>query len=259
VCGDNVAYDLESHGSVQGLSFLHTWCGVDFLRISYYGETGGGLGGGVVNPLLTGDADAGVFTHGGVPDTTYIYGGCPYLNWFDVLGKINQGKYALDYPDYGGNHYYAGIANTRLNAGGYDVRTMWFGFSFQYIRDDVDSDPIDRTLIARDVFSWMQYPTNPMHAEIPRAYKLAQNFPNPFNPATSIEFDMKEKGLVTLKIYNVAGQLVRTLVGGMKDAGFYSVTWDGKNNRGAKVGSGIYFYKMETKGFSATKKMVVLK
>jgi hypothetical protein len=259
VCGDNIASELEMLGSPPALSFLHTWCGVDFLHNSYYNGTGGDLGGGVVNPLLTGDADAGVFTHGGVPDTTYIYGGCPYLNGFDVLGKINLGKYALDYPDYGGNQYYAGIANTRLNAAGYDVRTMWFGFSFQYIRDDVDSDPIDRTLIARDVFSWMQYPTNPMHAEIPSAYKLAQNFPNPFNPVTSIQFDMKERGLVTLKIYNVAGQLVRTLVDGMKDAGFYSITWDGKNNRGAKVGSGIYFCKMETKGFSATKKMVALK
>jgi hypothetical protein len=259
VCGDNVAEELEGMGRPQPLSFLHTWCGVDFLRHSYYDETGGDLGGGIVNPLLMGDADAGVFTHGGVPDAFYIYGGCPVLNQFDVLGKINLGKYALDYPDYGGNHYYAGIANTRLNSAGYDVRTMWFGFSFQYIRDDVGSYPIDRMHIAHDVFSWMQYPTNPMQAEIPSAYKLAQNFPNPSNPMTSISFDMKEKGLVTLKIYNVAGQLVRTLFDGTKDAGFYSITWDGKNNRGAKVGSGIYLYKMETKGFIATKKMVVLR
>jgi hypothetical protein len=259
VCGDDIASDLKNLNSIPSLTLLHQWCGVDFLRYSYYDETGGDLGGGVLNPLLTGDADAGVFTHGGVPDTTYIYGGCPLLNNFDVLDKTNQGKYALDYPDFGGNQYYAGIANTSLNSGGYEVRTMWFGFSFQYIRDDVPIGTIDRVHLAADVFAWMQYPTNPTHAEIPRAFKLAQNFPNPFNPVTSIRFDMKEKGLVTLKIYNVAGQLVRTLFDGMKDAGFYSITWDGKNNRGSRVGSGIYFYKMETKGFSATKKTVVLK
>jgi flagellar hook assembly protein FlgD len=64
---------------------------------------------------------------------------------------------------------------------------------------------------------------------------------------------------VALKVYNVAGQLVRTLVNGTKDAGSYTITWDGKNNRGSGVASGIYFYKMETKDFSQTKKMVMLR
>ena len=88
---------------------------------------------------------------------------------------------------------------------------------------------------------------------------LAQNFPNPFNPSTTIKFDLKDKGFVTLKVYNVAGQLVRTLVNGVKDANPYTVTWDGKNDRGGAVASGIYFYKMETKDFSQTKKMVMLR
>jgi flagellar hook assembly protein FlgD len=65
--------------------------------------------------------------------------------------------------------------------------------------------------------------------------------------------------VVTLKVYNVAGQLVRTLVNGTKDAGSYAITWDGKNDRGSAVASGIYFYKMETKDFSQTKKMVMLR
>jgi len=76
---------------------------------------------------------------------------------------------------------------------------------------------------------------------------------------TTVKYDMKEKGVVTVKIYNVAGQLVRTLVDGVKDAGSYKVVWDGKNNLGAETASGIYFCKMETKGFSATKKMVLLR
>jgi flagellar hook assembly protein FlgD len=64
---------------------------------------------------------------------------------------------------------------------------------------------------------------------------------------------------VSLKVYNVAGQLVRTLVNGVRDASSYTVPWDGTNDRGTTVASGIYFYKMETKDFSQTRKMVLLK
>jgi flagellar hook assembly protein FlgD len=70
---------------------------------------------------------------------------------------------------------------------------------------------------------------------------------------------MKEKGLVTIKIYEVGGRLVRTLVDGMMNAGSHGAAWDGRNGRGAAVASGIYFYKMETKDFSQTRKMVVLR
>ena len=70
---------------------------------------------------------------------------------------------------------------------------------------------------------------------------------------------MKGKGHVTLKVYNVAGQLVRTLVDEVRDAAAYSIAWDGRNNIGSQVASGIYFYKMETNGFSETRKMVLLR
>jgi flagellar hook assembly protein FlgD len=93
----------------------------------------------------------------------------------------------------------------------------------------------------------------------PAKNTLAQNFPNPFNPSTTIKFDMKDKGIVTLKVYNVAGQLVRTLVNEVRPAGSYTEPWNGLNDRGSAVASGIYFYKMETNGFTATKKMVMLR
>ena len=151
----------------------------------------------------------------------------------------------------------------KLNPGGYSVRTMLFGFSFQYVRDDVFAETPDRFELARNVFDWWQYDMNPgccyADAEAPAAYSLAQNFPNPFNPSTTIRFDMKEKGLVTLKIFDVSGRLVRTLADEVRDAGAYSVIWDGRNNLGADASSGIYFYKMETVGFLATKKLVLLR
>jgi C1A family cysteine protease len=263
VCGDNVAYDLMTLNSTSALTLMQTWCGVDCNAASYFDATGGRTGGGIVTPLVTGDVDWEGFIHSGIPDKFYAFGGCPIINDFDVLEKAGGtfSKIALHYPVCYGTAHPAAIANERVNSGSYPVRTMWFGFSYQNICDDVLASPEDRFEIARDVFQWMQNPVKPSvtQGEVPRAYRLNQNFPNPFNPTTSIKFDMKEKGVVTLKIYNVAGQLVRTLVDGVKDAGAYSVTWDGKNNLGSGVGSGIYFYKMETKGFSATKKLVLLR
>jgi len=261
VCGDDIAYDLDRLTSTEALSLLSTWCGVDFVATSYYRKTGGLTGGGRVNPLITGDADSGVFTPGGVPETFYLYGGCGIINEFDCLEKTTDSKYALRYPIYGTEQYYCGISNVKTNSASQTVRTMWFGFSFMYVRDDVIAPPADRFKLASEVFAWMNNDIQPSitPAETPKSYKLAQNFPNPFNPSTSIKFDMKAKGLVTLKVYNVARQLVRTLVNGTKDAGSYTITWDGKNDRGGAVASGIYFYKMETKDFSQTKKMVMLR
>ncbi|MGD1048948.1 MAG: FlgD immunoglobulin-like domain containing protein, partial [Candidatus Krumholzibacteriaceae bacterium] len=263
ICGDRIAQDLNGYASTQARTFMNTKCGVTLANFSYYDLTGGRTGGGVTSPLITGDTDAGVFVRGGTPDKFYAYGGCPTINQFSALGKTANGKWALDYPLYNGTKYYAGISSAWQNGGGADVRTMWFGFGFQYIRDTADGVHPVRVELAQHVFSWMQFPSNPCccctGAETPRAYRLAQNFPNPFNPSTTIQYDMKEKGLVRIKIYNVAGELVRTLVCEMKNAGSYSVAWDGKSNLGTGVASGIYFCRMQTKEFSATKKLVLLR
>lgn len=83
--------------------------------------------------------------------------------------------------------------------------------------------------------------------------------PNPFNPLTTIRYDVREKGRVTLRIYDAAGRLVRTLFDGVNDAGSHSVTWDGRNNSGSAAASGIYFYRMAAPGFTRTRKMVLLR
>ncbi len=261
ICGDNVAADLDDLASIPALDLMSTWCGVDFVATSYFEETGGRTAGGIVTPLITGEADAGIFVHAGFPDKFYAFGGCPIINGFDVLGKTAFGKYALSYPVYNTTSRYAAIASSQLNPGGFHANTMWFGFSYMAVRDDVITAPIDRFELARDVFAWMNSTTNVnvTPADAPKFTTLAQNYPNPFNPTTTIRFELKEKGPVTIRIYNVAGQLVRTLVDGVRDAAAYSVEWDGANDRGGAVASGIYFYKMETKGFSQTKKMVLLR
>jgi len=91
------------------------------------------------------------------------------------------------------------------------------------------------------------------------ATELKNNFPNPFNPETTIAYSVKEASPVTIEIYNVKGQLVKTLVNEAKEAGNHSVVWKGTDNNGRSVSSGIYYYKMIAGKYSSTKKMIMMK
>ena len=90
-------------------------------------------------------------------------------------------------------------------------------------------------------------------------FGLSQNYPNPFNPTTTIEYSLAEDTDVTLKIYNLAGELVRTLVDEFQTQGNYTITWYGDNDTGQVIASGVYFYQIKAGDFVSTKKMVVLK
>ncbi|MFQ5768937.1 MAG: kelch repeat-containing protein [bacterium] len=92
----------------------------------------------------------------------------------------------------------------------------------------------------------------------PTEFRLHQNYPNPFNPETRITYEVSARTRVLLKVTNVLGQEVRTLVDEHKPAGFYEVLWDGKDNQGQRVASGVYLYRLELKDFVQTRKMVLL-
>jgi hypothetical protein len=88
---------------------------------------------------------------------------------------------------------------------------------------------------------------------IPRVYALMQNFPNPFNPTTTIRYDLPRATKVSLKVYDVLGREILSLVQGDWEAGYHQVQWN------ANVASGIYFYRLQTEEFVETKKMILLK
>ena len=101
-------------------------------------------------------------------------------------------------------------------------------------------------------------------AQKPNEFRLFQNKPNPCNPDTWIPYQLSEAAEVTIRIYNVSGQLVRNLHFGTKPAGFYltknrAAHWDGKDSLGQSVASGMYFYNLESGKFTATRKMLILK
>ncbi|MGD8782315.1 MAG: FlgD immunoglobulin-like domain containing protein [Ignavibacteria bacterium] len=95
--------------------------------------------------------------------------------------------------------------------------------------------------------------------ELPEGFELSNNYPNPFNPSTSIEYSLPSEADVLLTIYNSVGQEVATLISEVQPAGVYKATWDGVNNFGATVSSGIYFYQLKAGSFISTKKMILLK
>jgi hypothetical protein len=121
----------------------------------------------------------------------------------------------------------------------------------------------------------------PEVSQIPSNFVLNQNFPNPFNPSTTIRYSIGSSSLpresvpihrevsampagrgvlVQLKIYNILGQEVTTIVNEVQSAGIYTVQWNGKNSAGQNVGSGVYFYQLKSdSGFLLTKKMMMLK
>jgi hypothetical protein len=94
----------------------------------------------------------------------------------------------------------------------------------------------------------------------PRASALlGQNFPNPFNPTTTIELTLPAGSHADVRIYNILGQLIRVLLDRDLPSGWHQVTWDGTDGTGRAVATGLYFYRLETAGHTESKKMVVLK
>jgi len=114
---------------------------------------------------------------------------------------------------------------------------------------DYESDPLE--IIFEQV--------NTGNTLIPVITALIGNYPNPFNPETNISFSLKEAGNVSLEIYNVKGEKVRTLVNGHLDAAYYDIIWNGKNDYGQNIASGVYFYKFQTADYSNIRKMILLK
>jgi len=91
------------------------------------------------------------------------------------------------------------------------------------------------------------------------SFELYQNIPNPFNPSTAIRYELDRRTRVSLAVYDVQGRLVRQLVSAVKGPGVFTVIWDGRNQKGMPVSTGVYFYRLVAEGKQKTRKMAVLK
>lgn len=213
-----------------------------------------------VSPTLTASGPA--FIHSGVPDVFVAYGGCPGINDFDVLQPMGTAGIEFPYPTSGDG---AVISQQTTNSLGETATVVLSGFGYERIRDLVSGGPPARAEHLRDILIMMggsldeatgvDPDETPVHANA-----LFANYPNPFNPTTTIRYSIQASTHVSLRVYNPAGQLVRTLVDATRSPGAVQpVVWDGMNDAGQAVASGVYFYKLVTKGFAKTRKMVLLK
>jgi hypothetical protein len=146
-------------------------------------------------------------------------------------------------------------ANGRANlsTGGFSVGTHTVELT-----DPDCFDPISvlcRAGLAKEGEFWEDEET----LEAPTASILFDNYPNPFNPSTTFRYGLSEPGPVSLRIYNTLGQLVVTAVDAYQNEGYHEIFWDGRNDSGSPVASGIYIYRLTAGGFTATKRMLLLK
>jgi hypothetical protein len=256
--GDNVPTEWLQMTAASALSLRNVYMGFDVTSTDHQPVVG-------YNPWGIGVA-GGMFDVGGVIDSIAVYGGCPAPNTMDVLAAVGADtKVELNYHDWSGDSTFAPAILSQLteNTVGDTVGFILSGFSYHYQRDLVPAGYPKRFDIMQRILNYLDNITDqPVGSGTPELTKnkLDQNVPNPFNPTTTIKYEVKESGLVSLRIYNVAGQLVKTLVDGQRNAGqVYEATWNGLNNNGQSVSSGVYFYKLVAKNFSQTKKMVLLK
>lgn len=125
--------------------------------------------------------------------------------------------------------------------------------------DVVVENPDGQTAVAAAAFEVAESPTGvEPPARRPDAFALAQNFPNPFNPRTTIRYEVPRPGPLSLQVFDARGRVVRTLIEGTHPAGYFATTWDGTDETGHRVASGLYVYRLTGEGFDAQRKMLLV-
>ena len=124
--------------------------------------------------------------------------------------------------------------------------------TFVYDGDTLSSEIQFNSMSHRDIELEFEAP-------LPSSFALHQNYPNPFNPVTTIRYDVPDDGLVRIIIYDLMGRKIKTLVDGVSTPGRYSITWNGTDDFGKPVSSGMYFYRMKSIDFQSVKKLMLLK
>jgi hypothetical protein len=181
----------------------------------------------------------------------------------DVISPLAGADSALVYMDLdGGTAAITYVDSAGPGATGH--RIVLFGFDFGWV-DDQSPVTMHKPELMDSVLAWLYLGVEvsdgpPSVLERPGSFRLAQNYPNPFSPSTSISYAVPAgREQVSLRLYNISGQLVRVLVDEPQAAGAYTVEWDGRNDAGRRASSGVYFYRLDAGSRSQVRKMVLLK
>ena len=142
-----------------------------------------------------------------------------------------------------------------------DFAVILFDFPFWFVKEDIATEILHKAI--SDLQAFTDVEENKGEPKVPTSFALSQNYPNPFNSETAIEYTLPKENQVKIVIYNMLGQKVKTLLDQTEPAGYKRIIWDGKNERGEIVSSGMYFYRIEAKSrkktLTQTNKMLLLK
>jgi M6 family metalloprotease-like protein len=180
---------------------------------------------------------------------------------FDVLTNIDPA--AVVSLSYSSNM--ATLRPAAIEYAGDDYRLVFLGFGFEGITSTLSykntrMDAMQRILDFLDNISTDAEDDFTIANQLPKEFALNQNYPNPFNPRTLISYELnRNMDNVILKVYNLLGQEVKTLVDKAQDAGVYRVEWDGTDESGSPMATGVYFYRLQAGDQTQTRKMVLLK
>jgi hypothetical protein len=254
ISGNSIAEEWVSSTQPGAMNLRNTYMNFDVLASDHV------VASEPVSPLVVGQ-NGSPFDHPTGADSLYAFGACPITSRFDVLAPTNASELAAAYsnnPAHG-----AILTQATPNSVGDTARVVLSGFSYHRVRDDVVQSPMERVDHLADILRFLRNDVDdPIGAVNVMSAKnaLKQNYPNPCNPTTTIDYSIKERGHVSLQIYDVSGRLVRTLVDEVQEPSHVRpITWDGRSHLGNTVSSGVYFCRLVTKGFTQTNKLLVLK
>jgi hypothetical protein len=258
--GDGLASDLAQSGSSTN-DFLQSYMGISVLSTDVRP-----LIGNQATPMIQVIGDNPVFN--GNLGQWIAYGGCFAINTFDAVNVFDTGQRLAEFlgPSGTANQYSYSAATLNIrNPGPDQSRIISMPVGLKFIMTDPAGDGhllAARSRLLQDVLMYFNQVGDPGGvSDAPgRITFEAGNFPNPFNPATTISFSMPRAGHLKLSIYDVRGRLVRTLIDGLKPMGTdQTVVWDGSDNLGQLVSSGLYFYEAKTGGEVRIGKMTLVK
>ncbi|MBN1824983.1 MAG: T9SS type A sorting domain-containing protein [Candidatus Eisenbacteria bacterium] len=229
----------------MGDDFFHPgfW---DYLGVSWMGDTEATLYNYVSqHPSLANQSFTSTQSFCSLFDTSFSQGETELL-FTSNSSTGNYGTGAYRAPAGGGTHRVNGGRFAFLSGRPYRMNHADLRGNMEYMLEHFFLEPFDPTGVEEG-------------GPAPARFALERNRPNPFNPVTTIRFTVPKRSHVDLKVYETSGRLVRTLASGEYGEGAHAVLWDGRNDTGRSVGSGVYFYRMEAGDFVSKKKMVLIR
>ncbi len=272
VSGDTWARELQRRTGWNGRTFLNNTLCTTYLASSYAVTSGdftycvpmNGMAGGRI--VCTPDPENFTVRQNGCPRNYNIIGvsgsaGCAgvgeiewnsaFADGFVDIAAVSNAPAGLFYKTFTEGYDYCVMRDpggSPLSCGTWNIITTWFGCVLTW--GGYSGSAICNPLMVSDVRDPGVAPAV--------VTSLGQAFPNPMNPTATIKFAVGTPGKVMLRVFDVSGRVIRTLVDETRAAGEYSVIWDGKNDGGDKVASGVFFYQLDAPGFKSAKKIVIL-